>query len=111
MKNSYVECDFRRVVLNIEKRIFESSSASLWSEKRALSVINSVSFRRDNQYFVSSDSLYAIEILEEKSDGDIAPLASEMFAPIEVPLQTNCLERTNSLFSSIKYRCSFTVRT
>ena len=36
--------------------------------------------------------------------------ASLMFAPILVPLRSNCLLRTNSLLFDTIYRCSRTIR-
>ena len=49
-------------------------------------------------FVVSKHSLYAMEILAEKSALQIAPLASAIFAPMLVPLFSNCLDRTNSFF-------------
>lgn len=61
--------------------------------------MKSVSFNNDIQNFVSSDSLYDIEIFEEKSALEIPPFASAMLAPILVPLFSNCLDKTYSRFS------------
>jgi len=44
-----------------------------------------------------------MEILAEKSALEIAPFASEIFAPIEVPLLINCFDKINSFFSLVKY--------
>ncbi len=86
---------FIRVVLRMEKRILAISSASLNKLSNAFSLINAVSLRRFNQYFVSRDSLYAIEI----------------FAPTLVPLLSNCLERINSFLSLLRNWYTFTTLT
>jgi hypothetical protein len=62
-----------------------------------------VSFKSESQYFVSRLSLYAIEILLEKSAVEIAPFASEIFAQIEVPLLRNCFDSIYSFLFSTKY--------
>lgn len=112
LKGNYFSLSgFIRVVLRMEKRILASSSASLNKLSNAFSLINSVSLRRFNQYFVSRDSLYAIEIFAEKSAFEIAPFASEIFAPTLVPLLSNCLERINSFLSLLRNWYTFTTLT
>lgn len=69
-----------------------------------------VSLSKHSQYFVSRHSLYAIEILAEKSETDMAPLASAIFAPIDVPERNTCLDITNSRFSLLKYWYNLTMR-
>jgi hypothetical protein len=50
-----------------------------------------------------------MEILFENSFLEIAPSASSIFAPREVPLRIICFERTNSLFSIDGNLYSFTI--
>ena len=63
------------------------------------------------QYIVSLASLYEIEILAKKSFSDCPPIASSMFAPIEVPHLRTCLDIINSFFSYRRCLYKFTIRT
>ena len=100
-----------RVVLSIEKRIFANSSASLNKLSKLFSLKKSVSLSKESQYFVSRHSLYDIDILEEKSAFEIAPLASDIFAPTLVPLLNNCFESINSFLSLLRNWYAFTILT
>ncbi len=91
-----------RVVFRIENRILASSSASWNMLSNVFSSIKSVSLSKESQYLASRHSLYEIEIFTEKSALDIAPFASEIFAPILVPRLNYCFESTNSLFSLLR---------
>jgi len=87
------------VDFKMENIILDNSSAFSSKSVVILSAKYSESWSNLNQYLVSKLSLYAIEILEEKSAVEIAPFASAILAPIEVPERSNCLESTYSFFS------------
>ena len=61
------------------------------------------SFNNSIQYSVSLASFKAMLIFAAKS-GFVCPrIPSFTLAPILVPLLSNCFERTNSLFSVVRY--------
>jgi hypothetical protein len=90
------------VALRIEYKILDSSSASSCMLWKILELIKSVSWSKFSQYLVSNDSLYAMEIFEEKSAFEIAPFVSATLAPMLVPLFKNYLDSINSRFSLLK---------
>lgn len=97
-------------VFLVEPSIFNSSTQSLCIESKCFCSIKSLSLRSLNQYSVSLHSLYAILILERKSFSDCAPIASSIFAPIEVPDLTICFDKTVSSFSHFKYLYNLIMR-
>ena len=101
---------FIRVDFNIENNILPISSASRKILSNVLASINEVSLSNDSQYFVSRHSLYAIDILFEKSAFEMAPFASEIFAPIDVPHLTNYFDIINSFFSLLRNWYALTIR-
>ena len=94
------------MVLSIENMIFESSSASTINFLAISFETYSGSFSRDNQYFTSRLSFYAMDILAEKSAFEIAPFASDTLAPIEVPERKSCLDKTYSFLFRVIFLCN-----
>ena len=88
---------FCSVVFVVADNIRISSLQSFAIDLYAVSSMYFVSFNKYNQYSVSEHSLYAMYILDRKSDFVIAQSASDTFAPILVPDRRTCFDRTNSL--------------
>ena len=88
------------VVLTMRIRRWRISlhSTMIWS--KCSSLIKLLSFRSIIQYSVSFASFKAMFILCRKSALDWACSASLIRAPIAVPLQSNCFDKTNSLLLS-----------
>ena len=68
------------------------------------------SWSNSSQYSVSPASFSAIYILAIKSALLCANWASFIFAPMLVPLRSNCLLRTNSLLFETKWRYKHIIR-
>ena len=68
------------------------------------------SWSNSSQYSVSPASFNAIYILAIKSALLCANWASFIFAPMLVPLRSNCLLRTNSLLFETKWRYKHIIR-
>ena len=89
---------------------FSSSTQLAKSEELSLSEGKSVAFKSLIQYFVSDASFNAMLIFETKSDLLCACSASATFAPMLVPLRSNCFERIFSFFPSVRYLYRLTIR-
>ena len=89
---------------------FSNSTQLAKSEELSLSEGKSVAFKSLIQYFVSDASLNAMLIFETKSDLLCACSASATFAPMLVPLRSNCFERIFSFFPSVRYLYRLTIR-
>ena len=90
---------------------FSNSTQSAKSEELSLSERKPVAFKSLIQYFVSEVSFYAIFIFETKSGLLCACSASATFAPILVPLRSNCFERAYSFLISVKCSYKLTILT
>ena len=88
-------------VLVIEIRSFSISSLSLYIESNSSFDRYDALLSSRNQYRDSLHSFSAIYILALKSSLLIPNSASAIFAPILVPLLSNCFERTYSRFCSL----------
>lgn len=75
----------------------------LWYFSKYLLLSNNL-----NQYSVSLASLEAMDIFEIKSFVDWAACASEILAPMDVPLRSSWWDMTNSLFI-FRYLVSFII--
>ena len=89
--------------LIIEVRILINSRQSSIKLINSFSLIYPVSYRSSNQYSDSLASLSEIFILAPKSDVDCPRIASFTFAPILVPLLSNCFYNMYSCLFSTKY--------
>lgn len=94
----------------MDVNIFFNSSQSSIIELACSGVMYWDSRRSCNQYNVSRDSFDAIANLAQKSFFDCPASDSTTFAPIEVPLLSNCLDRTYSLRSSFRYLHNLIIR-
>ena len=97
--------------LIIRTSIFSNSMQSVKTEDDPSFVRKFVAHSRLIQYLVSAVSFSAMFIFETKSGLLCACLASATFAPILVPLRSNCLERIYSFFCCVRYLYQFTIRT
>ena len=88
----------------IEVRSFNISSLSLYIESNSSFVRYLALLSSRNQYRDSLHSFRAMYILALKSSLLIPYSASAIFAPILVPLLSNCLDRTYSRFCSLVTR-------
>lgn len=89
---------------------FSNSTQLAKSEELSLSERKAVAFKSLIQYFVSDASFNAMLIFETKSDLLCACSASATFAPMLVPLRSNCFERIFSFFPSVRYLYRLTIR-